>query len=741
MTTFPVFFKHILALLCAICYLFPAFEAHAVAPTKAWGQPPRTYNSPEQECLDRYGATGWIVWRGVLSDGKNSANCQLGHHTGVVFSMVESWFCPKDFPKQEGNDCIADNDPDKSKGCGDCSEGNPINVLTGNKYQITSDYRGIGPFPLTFTRTYNSFGHRSGDVTKRLVGTEKMGLGGEFRPAPPFSYTSTVLTSDIVGMETHAPIGEGWRHSYDRSVVTVATALLTVAKVFRPDSKVVSYTLGADGWLPTTRDITARLVELKTAEGVRTGWEYTTELDEVETYGETGRLLSIKNRLGLVQTLQYDAQNRLASVTDPVGRQLKFTYNAAGAVESMEDPAASSYQYHYDALGNLVRVINPELSFVDYRYEDARFPHALTGLIDENQSRFGTWKYSETGRAISSEHGDGLEKVTLTGAGNALWATDADGSTRTYYVGYLNRMAVAGDIYRNCGAGCDGYREVRYDGNNNVVHERDYHGVKTTYAFDLSRNLQTRRIDADGTSRARITTTVWHPSFRLPIKISQPGKLTQFSYFANGTLQSRSEQATADANGSQGVNAAVLGQPRVWTYTYNALGQILTVTGPRSQVLERTTYTYDALGNLTSVTNSAQHTTSFSDYDAHGRVGRVTDANGSVTDYTYNHRGAVLSRATRAGSASLQTRFEYDGVGQMKKVTLPDGSTTSFSYDAGHRLTDVNDGVGNSIRYTLDLKGNRIKEEIRDGNGTLNRQIDRIFDQLSRLKQVTGAQQ
>lgn len=142
-----------------------------------------------------------------------------------------------------------------------------------------------------------------------------------------------------------------------------------------------------------------------------------------------------------------------------------------------------------------------------------------------------------------------------------------------------------------------------------------------------------------------------------------------------------------------------------------------------------------------SITNPGQHTTSFSDYDAHGRVGRVTDANGAITDYTYNHRGAVLSRVTRAGSASLQTQFEYDGVGQLKKVTLPDGSTTSFGYDAGHRLTDMSDGVGNSIRYTLDLKGNRIKEEIRDGNGTLNRQIDRVFDQLSRLKQVTGAQQ
>ncbi|MDZ4152041.1 MAG: DUF6531 domain-containing protein, partial [Methylicorpusculum sp.] len=40
--------------------------------------------------------------------------------------------------------------------CGAVSGGNPINIGTGNKYQLESDYQGAGDFPLVFERTYNS---------------------------------------------------------------------------------------------------------------------------------------------------------------------------------------------------------------------------------------------------------------------------------------------------------------------------------------------------------------------------------------------------------------------------------------------------------------------------------------------------------------------------------------------------------------------------------------------------------
>jgi len=45
--------------------------------------------------------------------------------------------------------------------CSDTSQvnaGNPINAGLGNKFQIEADYSGLGPFPLRFSRTFNSGG-------------------------------------------------------------------------------------------------------------------------------------------------------------------------------------------------------------------------------------------------------------------------------------------------------------------------------------------------------------------------------------------------------------------------------------------------------------------------------------------------------------------------------------------------------------------------------------------------------
>jgi hypothetical protein len=45
------------------------------------------------------------------------------------------------------------------------------------------------------------------------------------------------------------------------------------------------------------------------------------------------------------------------------------------------------------------------------------------------------------------------------------------------------------------------------------------------------------------------------------------------------------------------------------------------------------------------------------------------------------------------------------------------------------------------VHYTLDEMGNRKGEELKDQSGTLARTITRIFDDLNRLQNVTGAPQ
>jgi len=186
---------------------------------------------------------------------------------------------------------------------------------------------------------------------------------------------------------------------------------------------------------------------------------------------------------------------------------------------------------------------------------------------------------------------------------------------------------------------------------------------------------------------------------------------------------------------------------RVWTYTYNQYGQVLTAKGPRTDVNDTTTYVYygdttadHTLGDLQTVTNAAGHQTKYTKYDKAGRVLQSIDAAGVTTDITYKPRGWVESvKVTPAGGGTAQlTTYSYDAAGQLKQVSMPDGTSLQYSYDDAHRLTQVTDQAGNTVTYTLDNAGNKTGESLKDASGTLVRNITRVFDALGRVQQAVG---
>ncbi|MGH8128526.1 MAG: DUF6531 domain-containing protein, partial [Gammaproteobacteria bacterium] len=87
-----------------------------------------------------------------------------GHIYGTLISPPVPAHCPTGFTKQ-GNQCTR-NDPavkNAGKPCNCQRSGDPINTGVGNVYEEASDYKGSGPFPLSFTRAYNSqFGANNG---------------------------------------------------------------------------------------------------------------------------------------------------------------------------------------------------------------------------------------------------------------------------------------------------------------------------------------------------------------------------------------------------------------------------------------------------------------------------------------------------------------------------------------------------------------------------------------------------
>ncbi|MEB0141148.1 MULTISPECIES: hypothetical protein [unclassified Undibacterium] len=619
--------------------------------------------------------------------------------------------------------------------------GNPIAITGRIKIERELDYQSTGLGGLRFERQYRS------DRKAWTHNYQHVGID-----------LSRTIATDKTARSEGFDAGCHWADTELGKTCFLPMPSMRSFDFFLQRANGRSVRFGDDSGLTAPVDINDRIEARRDAndEGMQY-LVYNAENESKELYDSSGHLISITDGNGNQQTLNYAEDKTLRSVSDAYGKQLLFDYDASGRLIQMTDPGGGIYRYAYDeassvvsgaAVGNLTSVIYPDGKKRIYWYNEAdktngsHQAYALTGISDENGARFATFTYTTSGEVNGSEHAGGVAKYRLSCRQNSCDMTDPLGAVYTYQsinvAGVLRpsrqyQPAVAGSVRAE--------KQITYDENANPKQTTDFNGRMTTYSYDLRRNLETSRVEAAGTPYAKTTTTSWHADFRLPLQIDTALLRTRMSYDNKGNLLTLTEQATTDSSGAQGAVAIVSGLPRTWTYTYNARGQLLTVTGPRTDIRDVTAYAYDTQGQLTSVTNAAGHVTSFCDYDPHGHLGTITDPNGMVTKLSYTPRGWLASRVVSADGVTQTTSYDYDGVGQMTQVTLPDHSHIRYTYDDAHRLTALSDSLGNSITYTLDNMGNRITEAVNDASGQLTRQITRVYDTLNHLQQVTGAVQ
>ena len=579
---------------------------------------------------------------------------------------------------------------DDSADCGGCQagklnavaakEGNPINVATGNKLQIETDSGGGGPYPLTFTRAYNSM---------------------------------AVTTSGV--------LGANWTHNYDARIANVSP---TRVNAVRGDGKMLAYTSTNSGatWFADA-DVNSRL------SWTGTGWKYVTGADETELYNASGSLLSRANRAGVKHSMAYYTSGinagRLMLASDPFGHALVFTYDLSKRLIALRDVMGRTTTYGYDAKNNLATVLWPDATSRRYVYENAAYPHALTGLYDESGTRYATWSYDAAGRAIRSQHAGGANAVVLDyakGDYGAVVATDAANNKKNYAfytVQKAPRLIAQKDTCLTCAT--SDYRQsyVQYDANGNPTTVNAPEVISNNATYDTARNLETKRDEFLDATQVRTTTTAWHPTYRLPLSIAEPTRKTSFAYDALGNLLSR----TVSDTGAGGTS-------RQTRLTYNAYGEPLTVTDPLGRVTALTYGTSgNANGNLVAIRNPLGHTTTIDGYNAAGQPLQTTDPNGLVTSFTYDARQRLTLRVV-GGEA---TRYSYWPTGKLKTLTNPDGSLLSFTYDGAQRLTKVTNRTGDALQYTLDAMGNVVAERIVPAIGTPITTRTASYDYLNRL--------
>lgn len=601
--------------------------------------------------------------------------------------------------------------------------GDGVVLATGNKLESELDFAVSGDMGLYLLRTYNNYWAASGLFGGRWLSN--------------FDYSlafSTVNGQKIAWAQRpdgrrlkFVPAGSD-RWNEDKSAA--------IAYIVRNADG--SYTLHNEERGSETYDAGGYITRRNDATGI--GWEFT----------YSGKLLQrVTHSSG--SSVQFAwANGAVTKVIDPNGSV--YTYGYTANVFGVERPRLAS-----------TTLPGQPAATITYAYEDARFPGALTGK-SRNGVRIASFAYDDKNRVVSTERANGVEKFTfaytvegevaitdpplppppggyraeevdrpicgrivctvprsvegpillqsisptqvgtaVVGGGATTLATAGAGSSvpkkmtvvETNPLGRVTTYVFKDNKLDSVESGSQ-YGVRTYDANGYLDLVHDFENGVSDYDYDAHGHLL-QLTEGKGTTAERTTSFTWDESRNLLAGKTRPDQFqVSYTYTDRGRLSNVVEQ-NLSANG-------VPGQQRATSYTYayqgNGLLASMIVDGPLAGSMDAVTTTYGADGFPSSVRNGAGHTTSYSEYDALGMVGRVTGANDEVTRFTYDARGRILTKSITLPITGTQstTVFTYTPAGDLSTRRDPDGMLHTFLYaPAGRMEREYQPGPGGTV--------------------------------------------
>jgi RHS repeat-associated protein len=312
----------------------------------------------------------------------------------------------------------------------------------------------------------------------------------------------------------------------------------------------------------------------------------------------------------------FNSSGKLIEIDDPNGNVVTINYTGS-LPTSVTDDSGRQITITYDANNHISKVTDPAGRTVEYGY-------------NANGDLTSVTKKDASGTVLSTvSYGyDAVHHMTSF--------TDANGKTKTvtYYADYkVNTLSYPITVNGQVQTATVTFS---YDPTNKLTTVTDPKGNKTLYTHNDYGNVIQVTQDPTGLNYKQT-----------------------FTYDNQNELTNYKDANTNAANGSATYN-----------YTYDANGNLTSVTNPLSQT---TTNTFDANNNLTSTTDPNSNTTKH-EYDKHDNKVSTTDAAQKSSATTYDSYGNVTAETSPMSPGSNlipNGSFEFDRNGDG----WPDGWT------------------------------------------------------------------
>ncbi|MBN1407520.1 MAG: RHS repeat-associated core domain-containing protein [Calditrichaceae bacterium] len=417
------------------------------------------------------------------------------------------------------------------------------------------------------------------------------------------------------------------------------------------------------------------------------------------TYNDSGFL--VQTRQGdRISEFSYDNLGRLQTVSDPMGRIDSLYYDSANRLTRQTLPDGNEILYDYDANGNITSITPP-----------GKPAH--------------TFSYTP---------------VDLTD--NYMPPTTPDSSGSTHYFYNLDRQivrtlfpdsAMIDVVYDTAGCGCGGGDRpakilfdrgeiaMQYDSTTgNLVQITSPGNENLNYTYDGSLPLS---VQSSGSVNGTISVT-YNNDFQVTSQSINGANTINYDYDDDGLLTQAGQLNLSYNNLNGMLEGATLGNVTT-DYTYNEYGEMTGYTAKyNSSTIFQTSYQLDDLGRITDLheISDGDSNSYHYEYDLVGQLKEVRKNDTLISAYTYDSNGNRLSHIT-ATDTTYGVYDEQDRLlsyGQIHYGYTANGSlrykaegldTTWYTYDLLGNLTEVLLPNGDHIEYVIDGNNRRIAKK------------------------------